>query len=450
MKFIKHVTVGFVFILLMVGCIPEQRVVWSPDGQQAAVLGREDDLQTLYLCDSKGTLSAKLLDNVHRVAWCPDSQGLILVRSRVMDGWGELESLIASEEKSGLVLAATAALAAYQQSGDLEYLSNRGFEDSYKCSIGLYLKAHQPKFFEALKLEEEKPLTAVVNLVQLACVREQKVEIGKVVAASTLSIWDIRVSPQNQAVVFTCGDDDTTAPTAALYLASFDGDSSVVQIARNVSWYPDWTADGQYVVYAACAHAVHNNDLQLGAIMRSRVIDDSGQIVSEISKRDELAGVVLNQFNRIRCTPDGEIIFSAFEINLPASSGDMPEHMNLFSIHPSRQFIVSRVVPRFVESYFGDTSWWFEFSPDYKHIALVDREDRVGIVTLASGEAINAGSMKTKGLPCWRTSDELTFVGGEEDEEKKPQVMMYSFLEKDKLHVLSTNWPSALVESLSD
>lgn len=450
MNCIKRSTICFIIALLMAGCIPEQKVIWSPDGKQGAVLGFEDDMQTLYLSDSNGTLSARLFDNVYRVAWRPDSQGLILVRNRMVDSWSELESQIVSEERVEIVQIANTALSVYQQTGDAEYLSLQGYDDNYKNAACLYLKHRKTKLFEALNLEEEKPLTVGVFSLQKASVRGRHIEIEETVAASTLPIWDIRVSPRDNAAVFTCGDDDTASPSASLYIASLEGNSSVRQICRNVSWYPDWTPDGQSVVYAACAYGSQNNDLQLGAIIRSRVIDESGHIISEFAEREELAGVVMNQFNRVRCAPDGEIIFTAFEIHLPASSFDMPENMNLFSIHPSRQAIVTRVVPRNIESYFGEVSWWFEFSPDYKHIAVVDSEDQVGVLTLASGEARSMGDKKTTGLPSWRTASELTCTHSDGEEDSDPEIVMYSLQEDVEPITLSSNWPPALVKSMID
>ena len=103
MKHLRLHILSLISMFLFSGCVPEQRIIWSPDGEQAVVLGREDDEQTLYLCDGNGTLSPKLFDNALRVAWRPDSRGLVLSRGQVVTSWAETEPLLAPEERSELV-----------------------------------------------------------------------------------------------------------------------------------------------------------------------------------------------------------------------------------------------------------------------------------------------------------------------------------------------------------
>jgi hypothetical protein len=224
--------------------------------------------------------------------------------------------------------------------------------------------------------------------------------------------------------------------------------------------YADWSADGQYLVYAISNNKAHDDKLQLGAIARSKVADASGRILQEISGRDELAGVIMNVFARVRCLPDGYIVFSALEIQLPATANDMAEQTTLFRLHPDQKIPVSRLYPRNIEPYLGDWSMLFEFSPDYKQIAFLDPDNLVSIFTLATGEIqqtpisqpYRPQSDKIGSLPCWRSSGELCFIRtySKEAGDPRAEVVLYSLGRDSAARIISAKWPSALAESLAD
>src|SRR5690554_3548404 len=79
----------FVIAPLFAGCLPQELVVWSPDGNRSAVISQNGDL---YLCDETGTLSPLALPPslehaVEKVAWLPDSKQLVLVAERSANSW---------------------------------------------------------------------------------------------------------------------------------------------------------------------------------------------------------------------------------------------------------------------------------------------------------------------------------------------------------------------------
>lgn len=78
---LRRVTVVGLAALLAGGCY-EKRISWAPDGQQAAIIlskdpfGGDDQIQGLFLSDSKGRLSQNMLPKASTVAWFGDSHRL--------------------------------------------------------------------------------------------------------------------------------------------------------------------------------------------------------------------------------------------------------------------------------------------------------------------------------------------------------------------------------------
>ena len=58
------------------GCIPEKKIIWSPDGRTAAIIGGDG----LYLCDESGKLSSHIAEMVKEALWLSDSKQLLVIR----------------------------------------------------------------------------------------------------------------------------------------------------------------------------------------------------------------------------------------------------------------------------------------------------------------------------------------------------------------------------------
>ena len=91
--------------LLLGGCLPEEFIWWSPDGQTAAV--RTSD--GLRLTGTNGQLSAVILPGeIQSASWLPDGSGLIVSRSFELTNWAAAEKMIPRGEAAATMQMARA------------------------------------------------------------------------------------------------------------------------------------------------------------------------------------------------------------------------------------------------------------------------------------------------------------------------------------------------------
>ena len=79
--------------LMVVGGVFPERVVWSPDGSRAAVLGEDG----LHVCDADGNLGPLLTPKVIAAQWgCRTGSGGVVVDVEVMElkTWKEVQGLL--------------------------------------------------------------------------------------------------------------------------------------------------------------------------------------------------------------------------------------------------------------------------------------------------------------------------------------------------------------------
>ncbi|MBN2685504.1 MAG: hypothetical protein JXR40_09520 [Pontiellaceae bacterium] len=448
---VKYIT-GIVFLLTVAGCIPDQAVIWSPDGKQAVVLSDGN----LYRCTPDGALSEKLLEGVFRAAWLSDSTHLVIARNAEFTVWSDAAELLLPEERERLIAVAEKLNAAYMEIGDLEQVAKEVVEledlsGAEAGLIGLYVSEKYPELIEAAELEDDEPISAELYLIEVVDLRAGAVQSKRVGGTGwTLPIWSLRVSPDDKAVAFSCGEvigDD--ADPAALYVAALNGDSGAQKVADNAALYPDWSRDGQWLLFAASNVEFSDKDLVLGSISRCRVADDNG-LLEQIPSSEELVGVIMNPLTRVRCLADNSIVFSALEVSLPAVAGDMPEYMNFFRFDPERPATAERMFPRRIEPYLGDSSTLFESSPDGKHIAFIDSEDRVAVLTVATGELIHIQKPMAdpENLPpSWRNNNELTCVSKTTN---GVSVIRYSLDSAAAPVEMSASWPEEVLGGIFD
>src|SRR4051812_41067922 len=110
----RPVLLWLVPLLALAGCVATQRIVWSPDGKHAAVIGGEGEL---YLSDSAGNLTGVLLSNVFSAAWFHDSERLALAHVQTCTNWNGLAALLPVDTRERIRAEAVGLLAQLKAEG---------------------------------------------------------------------------------------------------------------------------------------------------------------------------------------------------------------------------------------------------------------------------------------------------------------------------------------------
>ena len=268
-------------------------------------------------------------------------------------------------------------------------------------------------------------------------------------------IKSLRPSPTGEAVVLSVDvsiHKDQPDPTQLLMVPT-DGSGKVCDLGRAAE-QPDWSPDGKYVVF------IRPNDwkegqkeILLGILTRQQVIDANGRLLDNdhLFKGEDLAGLLFDQFSRVRVAKDGRIFFSAAEVSLPATAEDFNKESTIFSFEPGKQSTLTRVVPRGATQILGDAAQYFELSPDARYLSIPFANGRVSVLDIAKGEAQvvqpageggNENDIKLATVPVWRTVTELTFVRPVQASTAH-EIVRYSVTDNSAT-VLNSNWPSSI------
>ena len=409
--------VGVVGILAsLAGCFPEKRVVWSPDGRWAAVVGGDG----LYICDDTGKLSPRVAEDVHSVAWMPDSRRLLIVREGKVTAWDEIASYYDDKQQESLKAVAEAVRReALDYNGDLDKFKSPELEElngGDKAAVLLYLRDKRGAELHEKYPEQWAKLSDMhidVGILQMAELDGSGAKLGEVIARLPDGMFEPRVSPDGQTVAFVGAAPGAQNGEGRLYVASTEDGRPARVVDDYVAWHPDWSPDGRRIIYAHTNGLLDDgDDVKLGAIAECVVRSESGALMDSFLEPEDLAGTVFQPHTRVRCLKDGRILFPAVELSLPCTPGDMPEHVSLFSVDPQRQAVVTRLITRQTETKITDGVYFFEVSPDEKHVSIAESEGRISVLDLAGGEmwTVVADEPSDKDLymvPSWRSANEL-------------------------------------------
>lgn len=429
--------------LVVSGCI-SQRISWSPDGTHAAIYAGDG----LHLCGPDGTLSELVLPGEGIAQWFPDSRRLAVVTEVKNQSWKEIDKLLTAEERKRVIDGAAILLAqikaGHSLSDGLKVLTDYG-EYEGKAAVACLAQSEGMKDLpEATRGVLQTNDAALVRL-QVGTMEDGKVVWGPIVVNSLRKIGDIRVSPTGTAIGFTAEGDQEDAMN--LFVAPMDGSVPPRLVAKNTAVCSDWSIDGRSLVYLAAVKLdgvaqgpPANDQLSLGSLSRRVVLNASGKIEVQ-EKAEDLAGMLFESINKVRCLSGGRIVFAAAEVHLPCTAMDMPQRPQLYVLDPERQTAVIPLIPRSVQENLPTKPCFYETSPDGKRIAIVGEKGDVAVFTPTTGELKTVqepGSDDTVSAPAWRSASELCFISS-----KEGQAAQVSIWKDGEVRVLSANWPVA-------
>jgi hypothetical protein len=450
-----------VMIGLVVGCDPEQYVVWAPNGSKAAVIGTDG----LHLCDANGTLTPLLVKDVRKVAWFGDSSRLAAAREVNVSNWTEAGKYLEAErikrlegEAEKLFKELMAQTGPLDQWAEALLDSPQGPEAGDLMAMLLYMgEKHGEALEKKIGAEEWKKLNKEEG-VSLMVVQIYEItgeaKPGPMLASTFMGVSDLRPSPGGKVLAYTTG----SKVACSLFVVPADGGAEPTHVADRCSRFADWSFDGRYLAYARVnPDGKLGDELYLGTLRRMQVCEGDGTLMAQVPvdkvkqpdggvpAAEALAEITCDPYTRVRCLRDGRIIFTSVEVNLPAASDDVSKRLTLFAINPGRQGTVSRVLSRKAEADAGDAMRFFEINPDQTLVALPAMDGRITVAPLGGGavtEVQASVDQKFRMVPSWRSSDELCYaVSVKAAEQKGRAAEVYLWRPGQNARMISKDWP---------
>ncbi|HNX27092.1 MAG TPA: hypothetical protein PKK48_06755, partial [Phycisphaerae bacterium] len=242
LKKMKLFTLLAIATFLLAGCYPQAAVIWSHDGQHGAVLTKNE----IYLCDSQGKLSTESLKYSGAVAWSPNSDDLYYVQPLMINSWKEAAKYVDAKKQAELIALAKDALAKLQPESLKDDKNNpfAKFEPEDTILMLLYLKDNQA---DELKTKlDAKTLQGIAKakaqLNQLFVCKNCNTAQPQLILSTFMNIENLKISPNGKAVEFSKSG-------KTLYVCDMKGRVSL--IAQNAAILPDWTSDGNTLIYSS-------------------------------------------------------------------------------------------------------------------------------------------------------------------------------------------------------
>src|SRR6266566_4738675 len=250
MKTLTRIFLGLI-VLGMLGCDPEQVVVWSPDGSRAAVIGGDG----LHLSDPMGKLTPLLVKDVRKAAWFGDSAHLAAVKEVKISSWKEASKYLEPErikklEAGGEVLFKEMMAQAGQLDEWAQKVLEREDGPNYGDFVGMILyvgEKHGEEMKQKLTVDEWKKLSdgegASMMLIGMYEVNGNEVKESVVLGSSFSKVTELRPSPSGKVLAYVVGEGDKEQ--CAIHVVPTDGTAQARKVADLCARFVDWSPDGR-------------------------------------------------------------------------------------------------------------------------------------------------------------------------------------------------------------
>jgi hypothetical protein len=445
---------AMILALLLCGCDETlEKMEWSPDGTQAAVLLRGD----LCLSDAAGVLSTPLAGDVISATWLPDGSGLIGVRSLHPESWKDAVALLSNEEATTLEQLALAFIgflegALEANDGSFDEIADRflaplKIDSSEKLAAVLACVSHtQSKPLKKLigkapkkqreQLEGDFSEIRQIRLQQLFTVRcdgNHSADLRSFLC-TTDALSEARPSPDGRSAAFV--------REGTLHLLALEAGAKPFNASQSVIGSIAWGRDGKSVVFAAPTSKWESGKNNLSTVTRIEAAREADEWKS--AEPVKIAQICSPYLPRIRVLPDGSLIFASSEISFPNLPSASSESSFFILTEGSGDKNPMRKIKCDVGALPADLSG-FAPSPDGKRLAVVDGEsDAVRLLTIGTGSVETIWPKhrcKSRTLPAWKGPEELFFVALPKGAVARPEWMQWSA--DGGARVFSSHWEEA-------
>ncbi len=465
---------------ILSGCLPETRMLWSPDGKYALVRGGDG----LYLSDGDGKLSPRIAEDVQAVAWMPDSRQFIAACGKTLATWDELLPHLSEVRQKAARSEAEAfrgEVLAYKGDWKDFYFKtpSADIRAALICLRDQYGKELAPVVGEAWSGLKERCYE--IAIMRLFDVSDGQARENKVLLESLEPVAEIRVSPTGKAFAYAAPPYPALGAEAAfsLFVASFEFPDKTMHVADRVSIFFDWTPTGRSLIYAFSQDTdaqaldrradlfgedlVYRRDhmpesqshLRIGLIIRLTVLTET-DAVRPADRWDCLANVPFSDSMPVHCLQGGRVLFAAEEVHLPCPPGGLPVGLTLFSAPLNGKREIAKVLTPEVQKRIHDMEGRLDLmqvSPDETRLCIPGKQGTVIVVDLLTGnltEACAGDAVWQATIPVWRSKDELCFVVKKDSKlgtAKRSEMVLWS---SSGTRCISKDWPESIAKGFLD
>jgi dipeptidyl aminopeptidase/acylaminoacyl peptidase len=413
----------FILAGLLAGCIPEKRIVWSPDGSVGAVATPNG----LYFIKPDGAvLKPRLTGTATRCDWFPDGRRLAVVHTTKAKKWADIAGLFDAEQQKSVEQDARKLherLLAHEGSLDgFKIDPDNTIPAAMETAMMLFMveRLHEglPEKFGD-KWEQVKDLEVSIWRAQVFTLEGDKLAAGPVLVSTLNEIHQPRVAPNGKNVALLKAGEDTASDAVGLHVVSAQGGPTRV-VGHSTAFDYDWSPDGRSLAFiyrspAAADESRGGEYAELGTLATIQVADAEGALLKQWEKLEDKVGLLFHGMLGVRWLSDGRILFASAEVTLPATKHDMPQQWSLYVLDPRTPASVCRVLRRDLDRQVEFSLPRFAVSPDEKRVLLPGANAGVICYEFASGQATTlvestGGQGEVKSLPIWRTNAEACFV----------------------------------------
>ena len=441
--------------LFATGCLPEKRIVWSPDGSRAAVMGDDG----LRIATPDGKLSDLLIPNARRAAWFADGRRVFVIVADKRGKWAEVEPALSVTDRARILelgQSLRAQILAHQ--GPIDQFEPKTATPAMPGQVvagAMYARDVSPEGlaeklgarwsdFEKLEVEVSRALVYSIE-------GDRAVE-SAVIATGVDDMKEPSVSPSARHVAYIRPtpkhDPSVSLDPNDLVIWSTDGAASAPAIIAHVAYGYGWRADGKSL---AVIHTPtpSSKSVTIGAVATVELFaeDDTPIKPSEVKPEDRV-GVFFNQFGCVKYHPDGRLIFSAHAATLPATDQEMPRSWSLYAWSSNMRAGSTRLLGRGADAILTDEQSMFEISPDGKRAVMYGAKGDIVVADLTTGETSIWFDTKEAGgtlsRPSWRNNEEVCAVTPDDLTREKPEKWSVVLLKGEgAAQSLSAGWSEA-------
>jgi len=448
MRLLKLLAVAFT-IFAISACDSLDRIVWSPDGTKVAVLAYSG----IKFGDATGALSQSTDVKADLFRWLPDGKRAVVVVEEKNASWDNIKPLLLQKDAERAVFLGENL---WNFHGNLDTWKYK--EESVIYGIHAYLCHKYGTDAANAKLKElgasptpDSSYGTSIYSVKVINVDQNSADKAPVLLQTVQEINDIRVSPSGKLVLVSEG---TGSRGTELRMAFVDGRKSEY-LQGSTSHYPDWTADGNSILFASANRPASlegevSGTIPIGMLMRQTISYENSLL--KLSPAELQCYLPFSDETRVRAMPDGSVILNATAYQLPCMTTSFYDPVKtLYRLSADGKSISPLSL---TGDALGNDLSHFEINKDGTYAVVPDNSGGVTLLSLSTGKVtcLEKAPEKQYGSelkfnPSWRNSSELCF--GHRVSATQLDVVLQS-VNKPEQRVISTNWPLSEIGFLTD